>query len=122
MIIRLILCTLVTAMLLVGGVPASAAHRYGSPFGTGFNLTAEDIKQMQAATAPFFSSDTIPLGTTRSWSNAKSGDSGTAELVDRFEKGGMPCRRIPHVIKVKNVRDPYVTDRCRTPDGTWKIL
>ena len=97
-----------------------------NPFGTrsGFNLTDEDFQAIQAATAPFYSDDTVPLGTTRAWNNPKSGDSGTAKLVDRFEERGMPCRRIQHDIKIKRVRDPfhYVIDRCRTPDGTWKFL
>jgi surface antigen len=123
MIVRLISWSLVSGLLLVVAVtPARAAN----PFGTrsGFNLTAEDIKEMQAATAPFFSDDTVPLGTTRTWSNAKSGNSGAAKLVGRFEERGMPCRRIQHDIKVKRVHDlfHYVIDRCRTPDGTWKLL
>src|SRR5262249_35260515 len=96
-----------------------------NPFGrNGFNLTDGDIAILTDTTRPFFDDDTIPLGTVKSWTNPKSGNGGTATLVERFEQKGLPCRRIQHDIKLKKMGDPFrfIIDRCRVADGSWKML
>ena len=103
---------------------ATTAHAV-NPFGrSGFELTNSDVDMLTATTRPFFDDDTIPIGTVKSWNNPKSGNGGTATLVERFEQKGLPCRRIQHDIKLKKVGDPFrfVIDRCRVADGSWKLL
>ena len=121
MTMRRILSALLFVALMLPAATAQAVNPFGR---SGFELTNGDITLITEATRPFLEDDTVPVGTVRSWSNPKSGNGGTATLVDRFEQKGMPCRRIQHDIKLKNVADPYrfIIDRCRIADGSWKML
>ena len=121
MTLRRMLSALLFAALMLTAAPALAVNPFGR---SGFELTNGDVTLITEATRPFFEDDTVAVGTVKSWSNANSGDGGTATLVDRFEQKGMPCRRIQHDIKLKKVADPFrfIIDRCRVADGTWKIL
>lgn len=108
------------ATLLAAGAVAQV-----NPFGrSGFSLSDSDVAKLEEATKPFFNDATVPLGTTRAWSNPDSGNGGTAVLVSRFEYKKLPCRRIQHDIKLAKVADPYhfVIDRCQVADGSWKFL
>jgi surface antigen len=121
MTLRRTLSALLFAALMLPAVTAHAVNPFGR---SGFELTNGDITLITETTRPFFEDDTVPVGTVKSWSNAKSGNAGTATLVDRFEQKGMPCRRIQHDIKLKKVADPFrfIIDRCRVADGSWKML
>jgi hypothetical protein len=57
----------------------AAAHAAGmNPFGpTGLPLTSRDFQEMGAAVDPLLNDETIPIGTARSRSNPRSGNSGT---------------------------------------------
>jgi surface antigen len=114
-----------SALLFVAVVlPVATAHAI-NPFGqSGFELTNSDVPLLTEATRPFFEDNTVPVGTVKSWSNAESGNGGTATLIDRFQHKGMPCLRIQHDIKLNKVADPFrfIIDRCRVADGSWKFL
>jgi surface antigen len=85
------------------------------------DLRDEDIAMAKAAAAKLYENPATPVGATESWSNAKSGNSGTVTLVSSSEPNGVPCRRLQHVIKVKDRHDPFIFlfDRCLV-DGEWK--
>jgi len=114
---------------LLLAVPA-ASHAVGlNPFGpSGLPLTDLDYKDMAAASAPLLNDETIPLGTSRSWSNATSGNSGTITLEERFQYDyqgtKLPCRKLRYHVEIKNYSDPYNLriNRCRVADGSWKLL
>src|SRR5215813_2554742 len=61
-------------------------------------LNHHDLKAMAAADQPLLTDDSLPIGTTRDWSNPASGDHGTVQLVKRFEydyEGSkLPCREL----------------------------
>ena len=116
---RIFAAVTVTALLL------SPAVAQVNPFSRdGFSLTNSDIAKLEEATRPFYEDATVPLKTTRAWSNPESGNKGTAKLVERFEYKKLPCRRIQHDIKLAKLADPYhfVIDRCQVADGSWKFL
>jgi surface antigen len=121
MTLRRTLSALLFATLMLSAATAGAVNPFGR---SGFELTNSDVPLVTEATRPFFEDATVPVGTVKSWSNPKSGNGGTATLVDRFEQKGMPCVRIQHDIKLKTVADPFrfVIDRCRVADGSWKML
>lgn len=121
MILARILGTIAVAALLVSAAAAQGINPFGR---AGFSLTKTDVATLEAATRPFFDDNTVPLGTSRAWSNPDSGNTGTAILVSRFEYKKMPCRRIQHDIKLAKVADAYhfVIDRCQVADGSWKLL
>ena len=111
-------------LLVVTWAPPSQAQA-DNPFAhSNFSLTLGDIDLIKETTAPFYADDAIPLGTKFDWSNAKSGNSGTATLLDRFTHNDMSCRRIQHDIRIKGVADPfrYIIDTCQVADGSWKML
>jgi surface antigen len=117
---RILGAVTVTALLL-----SSAAAQGINPFSRdGFSLSNSDIAKLEEATRPFYEDVTVPLNTTRAWSNPESGNKGTAVLVSRFEYKKLPCRRIQHDIKLAKMADPYhfVIDRCQVADGSWKFL
>lgn len=118
---RMVLFGFLCAFLILPAATAQAINPFGR---SGFDLTRDDIALLNEATKPFFDDADIPVGTVRKWNNSRSGNGGSAMLLDRFKQGGMPCRRIQHDIKVRRVRDPFrfIIDRCLVADGTWKML
>ena len=89
----------------------------------GLDLTAEDWELLETAASKLYAEEK-PIGSVESWSNAQSGNHGTIELIRAGERQGMPCRRLQHDIKVKDVADPFrfTVDRCKTAEGAWKAL
>ena len=70
-------------------------------------------------------------GKPRAWASARSlrldpesGNYGTVTLTRQHAYKGLPCRRWQHDIRIKTVGDPFrfIVDRCKVPDGSWKIL
>jgi surface antigen len=94
----------------------------------GVALTKQDLQVMSAEVQPLLNDDSLPIGTTREWSNAKSGNRGTIQLLKRFEyeyQGSkLPCREIRYHLRTKGTADKYnyKLNRCKVADGSWKIL
>jgi len=108
------------ALGLAFSLPAAAQL---NPFTRGgLDLTAEDWAMLEAAAEKLYATEDRPVGTAETWSNDQSGNNGRIELVQKGQYQGMPCRRLKHDIRVKDVGDTFhfVVDRCRTPDGAWK--
>lgn len=115
-----------TALLLVALLIAGTATAQGiDPFRrSGFSLSRGDTELLSAAAGRFFEDEAPPVGTVESWSNPKSGSRGTITLIELHSYRGMPCRRLQHDIELRGRADPFrfIVDRCRTPEGEWKIL
>jgi surface antigen len=117
--------------LLVGLLSLLPIASYAdlNPFGpSGLQLTKEDYKEMAAAAQPLLIDDSLPIGTTQSWNNPKSGNQGSIKLLDRFETkyqgNTLPCRKLAYHVQTKGVADAYniTLDRCKVADGSWKLL
>lgn len=84
-------------------------------------LTDQDIEMLTAAANRAY--ETGETGVAESWSNPESGNSGSATIIERFERDGLPCRQVEHVIKI--VRDAVpkrlVLATCRK-DGRWLMV
>ena len=63
-------------------------------------------------------------GDSRSWSNPKSGNSGTVVLERVFERSDMPCHALRYSIALANRQAPqiYRFSWCLSGQGEWKIL
>ena len=114
---------------LLALVPAlSEASSLGIFGPQGLPLSAEDFSLMSQADEPLLSDAALPLGASRSWSNSKTGDSGTVTLMDRFEymyQGNwLTCRKLAYEFAFSQVSDRYryVLNRCQVADGSWKLL
>ena len=114
--------------LLVLGATASWATGM-NPFGpSGLPLTDRDFAAMAAVADPLMEDETVPIGTSRSWSNPTSGNQGTITLEGRFtydyQGSKLPCRKLRYHTVIKNYSDPYNLrlNRCRTANGDWMLL
>jgi surface antigen len=112
---------LLVALVLSCAAPAAAQV---NPFGDSLDLKPVDIEMLTAAAAELFADDGARLGDTRTWSNPESGNAGSVSLVKTFEHQGLPCKRVQHIVKQKDRADQVVYQfaRCRTGDGTWKLM
>ncbi|HWB49111.1 MAG TPA: hypothetical protein VG651_08375 [Stellaceae bacterium] len=63
-------------------------------------------------------------GTTLSWRNEASGNSGRITLLKSFARAGRRCEQIDYVISPPEKARPsdhYVLTSCVQPDGSWKL-
>jgi surface antigen len=95
-----------------------------NPFGkAGGNLTNEDWAQLNAAKAKVLA-EPAAVGTKGSWTNPKSGNSGSIDITKAFNHGDLPCRSVKYVfhLKTQKQQGTYLMNECKTADGSWKFL
>jgi surface antigen len=91
-------------------------------------LTAKGFAAMAAVADPLMEDETVPVGTSRPWSNPTSGNSGTITLEGRFnydyQGSTLPCRKLRYHTVIRNYANPYNLrlNRCRTANGDWMLL
>jgi surface antigen len=103
--------------------PAAQAQLLGPSFESNITLTREDLDTMRQTVTQQIHGK--PVGTTASWSNPASRNSGTIKLLKKFTAKNMHCEEIGYtlVTTANNVSpEHYVFDSCLQPDGSWKIL
>jgi surface antigen len=84
-------------------------------------ITKDDLALIEA-TARVKMTDK-PIGTTLTWSNSKTGYSGTVTLLENFEHKRRKCRTNRHVITQQAMSPKtYVISICQNSDGTWQVL
>ena len=67
--------------------------------------------------------ETAPMGTTSSWQNPDSGNSGTVTPSNTFQRGdGTYCREFSQTVTVGGRTEDAYGTACRQPDGSWKIV
>lgn len=65
-----------------------------------------------------------PVGTTASWSNPASGNSGSIKLVKRLTHKTQQCEDIEYTVRSGGppaYTEHYHFTSCLQPDGSWKI-
>lgn len=107
------------AWISVNGPAAAQVN----PFGRDIEMSRDDMRRLGEAESRLYVQEPPAVGSTETWSNPKTGRSGTVTLIDSFERNGMPCRKLRHDINPRRHQPSYqfVIDRCRLPDGSWKI-
>ena len=67
--------------------------------------------------------ETAPVGTTSSWQNPDSGNSGTVTPANTFQHSdGSNCREFSQTVTVGGRTEEGYGTACRQPDGSWKII
>ena len=62
-------------------------------------------------------------GTTSTWQNPDSGNSGTVTPTQTFRKAdGQYCREFEQTVYVDGKKQAATGRACRAPDGSWKIV
>jgi surface antigen len=84
-------------------------------------LQADDITALSDATHRLLDRPQLQVGSTETWSNPKSGISGTIKAGDPVQRKGLACRVVSYetVVPREPARRRTFT-WCKTADG-WKI-
>ena len=87
----------------------------------GKSLDRADRVALQQTTQQ--SLETAPVGTTSSWQNPDSGNSGTVTPANTFQNSdGTYCREFSQTVTVGGRTEEGYGTACRQPDGSWKII
>lgn len=63
------------------------------------------------------------IGTTTSWANPDSGNSGTFTPTRTYQTArGQPCREYTTTVTIDGRKQTAYGTACREPDGSWKII
>ncbi|MGO8917995.1 MAG: hypothetical protein ACLQJR_18995 [Stellaceae bacterium] len=91
-------------------------------FGRILSAAPEDLPIVREASAPLF--DAAAAGTTREWSNPRTGDSGAIKLRRIFALKGMPCRTFDYTTWTEHHTNEtrVVGDWCKLTDDGWKLV
>lgn len=123
------LLTLVALALLWLSAAVTTADAQVNVFGrSGFEMSGEDLDQLNAASAKLYKDESRAVGDTESWTSPQSGTSGTVTLVRiyvyNYQGKDLDCRKLRHEITRDGVEGTltFVSDRCRI-EGTdeWKV-
>jgi surface antigen len=102
---------------------AAQAQPLGPSFESSIVLTREDLDIMRQTVTQQIHGK--PVGTTASWSNPDSKNSGTIKLLKKFTARNMRCETLGYTL-VTTARavspEHYEFNSCLQPDGSWKIL
>lgn len=67
--------------------------------------------------------ETAPAGTTTTWHNPDSGNSGTVTPTRTYQNAsGQYCREFQQTITIGGQDQQSFGTACRQPDGSWKIV
>jgi surface antigen len=65
-----------------------------------------------------------PSGTTATWNNPASGNSGSIKLVKKLTRNNQQCEEVEYTVRSGGTpiyTEHYQFTSCLQPDGTWKI-
>lgn len=104
-----------------------AAQAQVNPFRSsrvGSGLNQEDLKALGAASQRLYEQDSVANGASDTWSNPKSGNSGTVTVLQSFERQGNTCRKLRYDLRLRKVQGSrsYTLSWCHMPDGSWKVI
>jgi len=108
-----------TATLLI---TASAEAQLIPTWETHITLTQQDLDMIHSAVTDQVHGK--PVGTTASWSNPASGNSGSVRLIKKLTRQNQQCEEIEYIAHSKGppvYTEHYHFTSCLQPDGTWRI-
>ena len=114
-----ILLFAIVAGLMIAGV----AHAQLLPtWETNITLMQQDFDMIHGAVTNQVHGK--PVGTTASWSNPASGNSGSIKLIKKLARNNQRCEDIAYTVRSGGTpvyTEHYHFTSCLQPDGTWKI-
>jgi surface antigen len=111
-------------LLLIGACLPGVAMGQINPFrgSRGSTLNADDISALTEATNRLLDRQALAAGAKETWSNPKSGVSGTVTAGNAVKQKGLACRVMQYDYTVpgpRSERNGKLT-WCKTHDG-WKV-
>jgi surface antigen len=116
-----------TLFLLAGiGISLSfGAHAQINPFHSSRNtgLSNSDFQAMSVAAQALAADPNVTDGTSKSWTNPRTGSHGDVTARNQFQSHGYDCRRVDYSAQTKGLREPRTLSLgwCKTPNG-WRML
>ena len=108
---------------------AGASHALAqiNPFGRWAQpgLTKEESAMVSKAARSVYENPNVKVGDKADWENPKNGNKGSVEATKLFQARGMNCVELLytfHIKEAEQARNTISMNRCKAPDGTWKIL
>jgi hypothetical protein len=119
--------TRIRGLAALAAVMVSAAMSNGFAANLGFldqspvsYFTKEDMDLMHSNALKALDAAGVP--SKQSWSNAKSGASGWAQVREQFTTSdGTPCKRLRIVNKVKGLSSDATYTLCKHPERGWAM-
>jgi len=108
--------------IVFGLVAGSAEAQLFPTWETHITLTQQDLDMIHNAVTNEVHGK--PIGTTASWSNPASGNSGSIKLVKKLVLNRQQCEEIEYTARTKGppiYTEHYHFTSCVQPDVTWKI-
>jgi surface antigen len=108
--------------VVVGLVATSVQAQLLPTWETHIVLTQQDLDMIRGAVTNQVHGK--PVGTTASWSNPASGNSGSIRLVKKLARQNRQCEEIAYTVRSGGppiYTEHYHFTSCLQPDGTWKI-
>ncbi len=104
-----------------------AAQAQVNPFRSsrvGSGLNQDDLKALGAASQRLYTEGGVADGASDTWSNPKSGNSGTVTVLGSFQRQGNACRKLRYDIRLRQRKGArsYTLSWCHMPDGSWKVI
>ena len=83
-------------------------------------FNADDMEMMRQNARQVL--DDPAANAKQTWSNAKTGASGLAQVRGEFKTSdGVPCKRLRIINKAKGLQGDATYTICKSPDGDWAI-
>jgi surface antigen len=104
-------------------IAASAQAQLLPTWETHITLTQQDLDMIRSAVTNQVHGK--PEGTTATWSNPASGNSGSIKLAKKLPRKNQQCERLEYTVRSGGTpvyTEHYNFTSCLQPDGTWKIV
>ena len=109
---------LVAGMMIAGAAQAQLLPTWE----THVTLTQQDLDMIRGGVTNQIHGK--PVGTTATWSNPTSGNSGSIKLVKKLARKNQQCEDIEYMVRSGGTlvyTEHYHFVSCLQPDGNWKI-
>jgi surface antigen len=113
---------IVVCAVLVAWLPAQAQF-LGLGVETNVALTKQDLDIIRHTVNQQVHGK--PVGTTATWSNPESQNSGKIALVRKFTRNGQQCETLDYRLITKRrpaAPEHYRLSSCLQPDGQWRLV
>ena len=106
-----------------GGTGIAAGVLLGGLAGGALGSTLDAQDRRIAAQKSQNALESVPSGTTTTWHNPDSGNSGTVTPTRTYQdNSGQYCREFQQTITVGGKQEQSYGTACRQSDGSWKIV
>jgi surface antigen len=106
-----------------GGTGIAAGALLGGLAGGALGSTLDARDRQISAQNSQNALETVPAGTTTTWKNPDSGNSGTLTPTRTYQNNsGQYCREFQQTITIGGQQEQSFGTACRQPDGSWRIV